>query len=289
MHKSSWLNWFIFLLLSFVWGSSFILMKEGLKALNAWQVASLRILSAGMVLLPFAVKAWKAVPRSKVPVVLLSGFLGTFFPAYLFCIAETRLDSALAGILNALTPLFTLLVGVWVFKNRITASKWAGVWIGLAGLVLLILLGQGKVDFAHAGYAGFILLATACYGFNVNMVNQHLKNIGSMDIAALAFTALILPAALTLWATGFELRPTADTGFYMAVGASVLLGVAGTAISSVLFYVLLKNAGPVLASMVTYGIPFVALFWGWLAGETINIWQIACLGMILAGVYLARK
>lgn len=287
--KSNLFNWVIFILLSFIWGSSFILMKEGMTGLSAYQVASIRILSAGVVLLPFSIQAFKAVPANKRLLVFLSGTLGTFFPAYLFCIAETKLDSSLAGILNALTPLFTLLIGALFFNTRIGWQKWTGVLIGFAGLVLLILAGNKKMSFGYLGYATFILLATLLYGINVNLVSRYLKEIGSRQIATVAFTLLIIPSFIILWGTGYFTSADTSREFIYATGASMVLGIFGTAVASILFYVLLKRAGPVFASMVTYGIPFVALFWGVLAHEQINPIQIGCLCIILAGVYMANK
>ena len=260
-----------------------------MTSLSAYQVASIRILSAGIVLMPFAFQAFKAVPAHKRMLVFLSGLLGTFFPAYLFCIAETKLDSSLAGILNALTPLFTLLIGAVFFNRQIGWLKWAGVLIGFAGLVLLILAGNKKMSFGYLGYASFILLATLLYGINVNLVSKYLKEIGSRQIATVAFTLLIIPSFFILWMTGFFSEASSSKGFIYATGASMVLGIMGTAVASILFYVLLKRAGPVFSSMVTYGIPFVALFWGILANEQINPVQIGCLCIILGGVYLANK
>jgi drug/metabolite transporter (DMT)-like permease len=287
--KINLFNWVIFIVLSFIWGSSFILMKEGMTSLSAYQVASIRILSAGIVLLPFSIQAFKAVPAHKRWLVFLSGILGTFFPAYLFCIAETKLDSSLAGILNALTPLFTLLIGALFFNRQIGWRKWAGVLIGFAGLVFLILAGNKKMSFGYLGYASFILLATLLYGINVNLVSKYLKEIGSRQIATVAFTLLIIPSFFILWLTGFFSGTSFSREFLYATGASMVLGIMGTAVASILFYVLLKRAGPVFSSMVTYGIPFVALFWGVLANEQINPVQIGCLCIILGGVYLANK
>ncbi len=279
----------MFITLSLVWGSSFFLMKEGLRSLDAYQVASLRIASAGIVLLPFLPNSLRRIPRKKIGMVLLSGILGTFLPAYLFCIAETRIDSALAGILNALTPLFTLVVGALFFHSTVPLRKWLGVLIGFAGMVLLMLTGRHAISLGYLGFASFVLLATLFYGINVNLVNRFLHDIASLQIATVAFTFLILPAAGVLWYTGFLAHAGAAPGWGRAVFASVILGVLGTALASVLFYVLLKKAGPVFASMVTYGIPFVAIGWGISAGETVVPMQVACLLVILAGVYLARK
>lgn len=282
-----WINWLIFIVLSLIWGSSFILMKEGMQVLNAWQVASIRILSAGLVLLPVMVRNIRTLPRRDISLVIVSGLLGTFFPAYLFCFAETRLDSAVAGILNALTPLFTILIGVGFFQLKLSWQKWLGVLTGLAGLVILLSAGR-SVDTRNLHFALFIIIATICYGLNVNMVSRYLKHIPSLVLAAFAFSSLIIPSAIILFVSGYG-NTAAQDGFLYSTLASAVLGVFGTAVASVLFYMLMKRSGPVFASMVTYGIPFVALFWGFLAGESIGMIQILCLLIILAGVYLANQ
>jgi drug/metabolite transporter (DMT)-like permease len=281
-------KWSIFIILSVIWGSSFKLMKFGMEALSPYQVASLRMISAGVILLPFAVTALRRIPNDKMPLILLSGLLGSFFPAYLFCIAETRIDSSLAGILNALTPLFTVLVGVGFFKINVTRQKYIGVIIGFVGLSLLF-IARGNITFSYLSYASLVLLATLFYGINVNMIGSYMNRIGSMNIASLAFGFLIIPSTIILWYTGFFSYDLKNEGIIAATIASIVLGVFGTAIASVLFYVLVKRAGGLFASTVTYGIPFVAVFWGLLSGEYITLLQVGCLAIILLGVYLANK
>lgn len=282
------INWGIFIALSVIWGSSFILMKEGMHALSAYQVASIRILSAGLVLTPFALKALKQVPRNKWLLVILSGLLGNFFPAYLFCIAETEIDSSLAGILNALTPMFTILVGISFFQLKASNTKILGVIIGFIGLCLLMLSGK-EVSFNNLSYAGLVLLATLFYGINVNMVGRYMKEVGSLNIASLAFVFLIIPSSIILYITGYLDMSLLDNTVLKATGASFVLGVLGTAFASIIFYMLVKRAGTLFASMVTYGIPFIAVFWGMLDGEQITLLQVGCLGVILCGVYLVNK
>lgn len=287
-NSQNWFNWVLFIVLSIIWGSSFILMKEGMKSLSAYQVASIRILSAGAILIPIAVKNLAKVSRADLPYAVLSGLLGSFFPAYLFCIAETKLDSSIAGILNALTPLFTVILGVLFFGLKPSGWKWVGIIMGLAGLVLLIISGSRDISFANISYAGFILLATILYGLNVNMVSKRLSHLPSTTLAAVAFSSLTLPALLILVFTGYFSGPK-DGAYLYSTGASAILGIFGTAIASILFYMLMKRAGALFASMVTYGIPFVALFWGYLAGELITTAQFLCLAIILGGVYIARR
>jgi drug/metabolite transporter (DMT)-like permease len=281
------LNWLLFLALSFIWGSSFILMKEGMIALTPYQVAAIRMLTAGIVLLPIAIKRRKQFP-SNYGLIILSGLLGSFIPAFLFCIAETRVDSALAGILNALTPICVIIVGSLIFHQKNSRNQVAGVLIGFAGL-LVLLLSSGKIDLTYISYALLLVLATLNYGFNVNMVNRKLLHIPSINIAAFAFTALIFPSVVVLWLTGFFSLSFSSSNVPWSIGASAILGIGGTAIATILFYMLLKKAGPIFSTMVTYGIPFVAIFWGWLAGEAITLLQVICLIVILAGVFVSRR
>jgi len=287
--RNTVVNWVLFIVLSLIWGSSFVLMKLGIEDLNAYEVASLRILSAGAVLLPFALKAIKAIPKEKIWYVILSGLLGSFFPAYLFCIAETRIDSSLAGILNALTPLFTVVLGVSFFHLKASRNKWVGIVVGFIGLLLLPFASSKGIVLKDFSYSLFCLLATILYGINVNMVGTHLKTVNSINIAALAFVFLMIPSSITLYFAGYFDRDLGNANIIKATAASAILGVMGTAVASIMFYMLLKRAGALFASTVTYGIPFVAILWGVFYGETITIMQIGCLGIILFGVYLANR
>lgn len=259
-----------------------------MTSLTPYQVASLRMLSAGMVLIPFARKALLQIPKNKLVLVILSGLLGSFFPAYLFCMAETKIDSSLAGMLNALTPLFTILIGISFFQLKAEFRKIVGVAIGFAGLTLLV-SPQLTEGFHHFSYSLFVLIATVFYGINVNIVGRHMKGIGSLNIASLAFVFLIIPSIIILYFTGYFSLPLIEKPLLMATTASFVLGILGTAVGSILFYMLVKRAGAIFASTVTYGIPFIAVLWGVLYGEIVTLFEIGCLSIILAGVYLVNK
>lgn len=282
-------NWILFVLLSFIWGSSFILMKQGLVSLSAYQVASIRIISSGIVLLPVAAMSFRYIPPKKLIIVFLSGALGSLIPAYLFCLAEQEVDSALAGVLNSLTPIFVIIAGAVFFSAQTTSNKVAGIFIAFTGSVLLFFfqprLGQGN----NLLYISYIVLATALYGYNVNMVHKHLKDIPSLRIAAVAMMLNSIPALIVLFLTGYFSQNFMAKGILISTGYAAILGIFGTAIATVLFYMLLKRAGSVFASMVTYGIPIVAIFWGIIYGEEIG-WK-QCLGMavILTGVWVANR
>ena len=259
-----------------------------MNVLSPYQVASIRIMSAGIVLLPFAIKAFKHIPAQKRGLVILSGLLGSFFPAYLFCIAETKIDSALAGILNALTPLFVIITGIGFFQLKVKMNQIVGIIIGFMGLALLVAAGS-NISLQYIGFSLLVLLATLFYGINVNMVGKHMQGIGSLEIASMAFIFLIFPCALILQFTGFFALPLYEQSYLQSTLASATLGVFGTAIASILFYMLVKRAGALFASTVTYGIPFVAIGWGIWDGEHVNLQQVVCLSIILVGVYLVNK
>lgn len=285
-------NWGIFILLSIIWGSSFLLMKIGMQAgrvqLSPYQVASLRMIFSGIVLVPFAFQALKKIPKNKLGLVIFSGMIGNFIPAYLFCIAETKIDSALAGILNSLTPLFTIVVGMLVFKISIDSKKIGGILLGLAGLCISVVAGK-TLHFENISYSIFILFATICYGFNVNLVGKHMQNISALNIASVAFSFSIIPAAFILIWTGYFEYDFSNPALLNATLASGVLGVINTSIASILFYVLVKRSGILFASTVTYAIPFVSLAMGLLNHEAIHPMRILGLAIILGGVYIVNK
>lgn len=285
---TKWTNWLVFALLSVVWGSSFILMKEGLKAFTPYQVASLRMASAGLVLLPFAYKAFQKIPTQKMGLIVLSGILGNFIPAYLFCIAETQIDSSLAGILNSLTPMFTILVGVVFFKVQTNWVKITGLVIGFVALSFLLAAGK-EVSLHNLSYASLVLLATLFYGINVNLVGRYMQNMGALNIASIAFAFLILPSILVLYITGYFHNDFSNRLVLHSLAASSILGIVGTSIATILFYFLVKRAGILFGSLVTYGIPVIAVAWGLADGESLSFGQVICLGFILLGVYIVNR
>jgi drug/metabolite transporter (DMT)-like permease len=293
-NKKNWVSWILFLLLSVIWGSSFILMKLGMyndsgnAVLSPYQVAAIRLLSAGIVLIPFALKSFARIPKSKWGMVILSGLIGSFIPAFLFCIAETKIDSALAGALNALTPVFAVIIGVVFYKTTVPKKKLLGIFIALLGCFFLLFTKKVKST-DNTWFAGFVLLATILYGMNVNIVRHKLQEIGSLNIATVAFVALIIPSLFVLIITGYFNLPLSEPAYIKASFASALLGIGGTAIASIFFYMLVKRAGALFASMVTYGIPFIAILWGIIYGEHITMLQMVSLAIILIGVYLANK
>lgn len=283
-------NWIIFIFLSVVWGSSFILMKVGLQGLTSLQVAAIRISSGGLFFLPLTLKYIRQIPRKEILLVFLSGTIGNLIPALLFCLAEEGIDSALTGTLNSLTPVFVIITGTLFFRTKTSVDKIIGIGIALFGSVLLFMSnGSLQQQSKEISFALFVVLATLLYGFNVNFVGRRLHHLGSLKIASVALSLNGILAFIVLVATGYFSLPLSNEAILMSTGASVLLGVLGTAIATALFYVLVKRAGAIFATMVTYGMPFVAIAWGIYFDEQFGWKQVGCLLVILVGVYLANK
>jgi drug/metabolite transporter (DMT)-like permease len=264
-------------------------MKASKDELTWAQIASLRIFSAGVVMLPFALFHFSKIPLKKMPLVILSAICGNLLPAYLFAGAIAKnIDSSLAGILNSLTPICVVITGISFFRSSIQRKKMLGVIIGFIGLVLLTIIGK-EISFDNFQYTLWILFATILYGFNINIVGHYLNDVNPIHLAVVSIAAMIIPTGIVLWQQDFLQLPFDDDATLLSVINSIMLGIAGTAIATALFYVLVKKAGGLFASLVTYGIPFVALGWGFIFGENITLVQIGCLGIILFGVYLANK
>ena len=219
----------------------------------------------------------------------MSGVLGSLLPAYLFCVAEMGIDGALAGTLNSLTPIFVIITGALFFSSKTSANKILGILIAFTGSILLLISKGHMQESQNLVYVSYVVLATILYGFNVNMVYKYLKDIGSLQIAAIALTLNAIPALAVLYFTGYFNLPLTSSGILYSTGHAALLGILGTALASVIFYKLVKSAGAVFASMVTYGIPIIANIWGIIYGEEVGWKQFACLVLILLGVYIANR
>jgi len=262
MQKKILINWLLFVVLTIIWGSSFILMKHSKEELSASQIAALRIFSGGIVLVPLAVVHLPRIPSTKILIIILSGVTGNLLPAFLFASAISKnTDSSLAAILNSFTPIFVVLIAIVIFRDKIKLQKIAGIIIGFVGLSLLFVLWKG-VSFENFKYALLILFATVLYGVNINMVGHFLKDVPPLYIATISLTFMIIPTTWVLWQQNFLQLAFDETAVQWAIVETAILGVVGSAIATVLFYILIKRAGGIFAALVTYGVPFVGILWG---------------------------
>jgi drug/metabolite transporter (DMT)-like permease len=283
-------KWLILIVLSIIWGSSFILIKKGLIGLSPLQLGSLRIVFSALFIFIFGFHTLKTIPKDKWKWLIISGFVGTFFPAFLFAFAETEIDSSIASILNSLVPLNTILLGFAVFNIASTKRQITGVLIGFVGTALLIGSGAQLNPDQNYLYAGLVLISAVLYGINVNIIKRYLQDVKAISIAFGNFAAIIIPALIVLVCTDFFSNETFQNPLVItSIGYIIILSAFGTALAKVLFNKLVQMATPVFASSVTYLMPVVAVFWGFLDGEGFSVWQTLATLLILIGVYLANR
>jgi drug/metabolite transporter (DMT)-like permease len=288
--NNSLVSWTILLPLVLVWGSSFILIKKSLLYFTAVEVGILRISITTLFLLPVALKTFKKIDKKHRNYLIISGTIGSFIPAFMFAIAQTGINSLLAGILNSLTPLFTLLLGLTFFKLKATWYNALGVFIGLVGATGLIYVSGGDQGFAfNIKYASLVLIATICYAFNVNFIKTYLKHIDSLTITALTFFYIGIPSlAYVLFFSDIPAKLYSDTDNLAGFGYISILAIAGTGIALIAFNKLIKISSPVFASSVTYLIPVIAIIWGIIDGELFKPLYIIWFALILVGVLLVN-
>jgi len=285
---SKQLKWVYLIVLSLIWGSSFILIKKGLVGLSAMQLGSLRIIFAAIFLLIIGSKSLPVIPKNKWKYIALTALLGTFIPAYLFAIAETQIDSSITAILNSLTPLNTLILGAIIFGINFKKSQIWGVFIGFLGSLLLVFNGALNHPDQNYYYAILVIIASLCYAINVNIIKKHLSDLSPLSITTGNFMILLLPASAILFFSGFIEVISIDKVQH-SVLFIMILGVVGTGIANVLFFKLIQMSSPVFATSVTYLIPIVAFFWGLLDNEMLTPVQFFGAFVILIGVYLSAR
>jgi drug/metabolite transporter (DMT)-like permease len=247
------------------------------------------VLSA-LIIFAFGYKSLNGLKKPQWKWLALSGFLGSFFPSFLFAYAETEVDSTITSILNALVPLNTLILGFVLFKIKSNRFQVLGVFLGFIGAVLLILEGAALNPTHNYTYTGLIILATLMYAANVNIIKRHLNEVPPLAIAMANFVAIFIPAfGVLIFSGGLSHETLSSPAFLPALGCVFLLSLFGTALAKILFNTLIQISNPVFASSVTYLMPLVALFWGIIDAEIFNAFQGVAALIILSGIYLANK
>lgn len=283
-------KWAYLFTLAIVWGSSFILIKKGLVGLTPLQLGSLRTVISSLFIFMIGYKSLKTILNPQWKWVILSGFIGTFLPAFLFAFAETEVDSGIVSILNALVPLNATLIGLAIFKIASTKTQIFGVILGFIGASMLIFNSMELNPDQNYLYAGFVVLATVMYGFNVNIIKHYLQEVKPIAIATGNFIAIVIPALIVLIFSEFFTAQTFEQqSIYSSIGFVAILAVFGTVMAKIIFNNLIQISSPVFASSVTYLMPLVALLWGLFDGELFGLDQGLASLLILGGIYLANK
>lgn len=284
--------WGFLIILALVWGSSFILIKRGLEIYSPGEVGALRIVFAGMVLLPLSLPRLKGLKKRQVKNLIIVGLVGSFIPAFLFAKAQTQLSSSLTGVFNAMTPLFVVIIGALFFKSRITRRNAIGLVIAFIGVVILLMVKEGGLGNFNEinAYALLVLLACACYGLNLNIIKYRFVELKPVAITAISLS-IVLPLALIFLftSTQFSFKILHVEGAVQAAGYIAILGIVGTALALILFNVMVKVATPVFASSVTYLIPVVAIMWGLLDGEVLLPGHYFGIIAVIFGVWVGNR
>ncbi len=288
-HKESLLSWILIIILSIIWGSSFILIKKGLEVFSPAQVGALRMSFAFLALLPYAMINLKKLQFKRWKIIFIIGFLGNLIPAYLFALAETELKSSLTGILNALTPLFTLIISFSFFKNKIKFLQIIGLFIAFVGSIgLSFVTDNGDLGNMNL-FVWFVVLATLFYSLSLNLIKQYFNDTKAILLTSLSLFSIGPIALVILFSTDFIYRIKTVPGAVESLLYISILGLIGTAFALILYNKLIRITTAVVASSVTYLIPFVAVIWGLIDGESLYPLHYTGMAITIIGVYIVNK
>ncbi|MBU4538756.1 MAG: DMT family transporter [Weeksellaceae bacterium] len=282
-------KWVLLVVLSVIWGSSFILIKKSLEHFNPYEVGALRVLIAGIILLPFAIINIKKFPKQHLKWLILAAVTGNFIPMFLFPIAETKVSSSIAGIINSMMPIFVIIVGALLWKFQTTKRQIVGVVISFTGACILAFSGGEGGEFKLIPIL-LLLFATLMYAISTTTVKSRLSDIPAKILSAFVFSfVLILPSMIALVFAGFFNNLEVNSSLWEGLGFVSLLSVFGTGLAMMLNYRLLSVSTPLFASTVTLLMPIVAIVWGLLDGEKLTLMQGFGGVIILAGLIFLRQ
>lgn len=282
-------RWVVFIILSLTWGSSFILVKKSLVAFSPYEIGAIRVAVSGLILGVIGFPAIFKMPRKTLFWVVIAGFFGNFLPMFLFPIAQQKVSSSLAGILDALFPMFVLAFGFILFRIKSTWTQVLGAVIGFLGAASLIYFSEVNTDSSQFWYAMIVVLAGASYGINAVVIKEKIPDLSSLKLTAAVFTFWSIPSLIILYFTGIFQNFQMTSEVSEAMGYLGFLTIFGTAIAMALYYKLIQNTSAVFASSVSYALPVVAVIWGILDGEKFTYWYLIGGVLIAIGIYLIRE
>lgn len=282
-------KWFYLAVLSFIWGSSFILIKKGLVGLTAIELGSIRIIISAFVLVPFTFNRLKEITFKQWKWIIISAFVGSFFPAFLFAFAEQEIDSSVASILNSIVPLNTIIIGLVLFGIKSTKRQIIGVLLGFFGAYQLIISGINLNPDQNYFYSGLVIICSFLYAFNVNIIKKYLQELSAVAIATGHFIVILIPAIIVLLISDFNFEKLQSSQTQTSLFYVTLLAIFGTTLAKILFNKLINISSAVFASSVTYSMLIVSIFWGVMDGENFSINQLFATIIIVIGILLTNK
>ncbi|MDQ7917407.1 DMT family transporter [Mesonia sp. MT50] len=281
-------KWFLLIIMAITWGSSFILIKKSLTVFSPYEIGAFRVGLSGIILSFIGIPALLKMKMRDALWIAAAGFFGNFLPMFLFPIAQTKVSSSLAGIINSLEPIFVLVLGFMLFGIKSKFTQIIGAIIGFFGAVTLLYFSEMNTEETQLGYTLLMVLASASYAVSALIIKLKLQEVKSIHISSSVFSIWMIPSFFILIFSGFFSTPINDQSIE-ALGYMGVLSIFGTAIGIALFYKLIQDTSAVFASTVSYLLPIVAVIWGVLDGEKFNFWYLIGAVLILIGIYLIRE
>jgi drug/metabolite transporter (DMT)-like permease len=287
--RRGWLPYLALASIALIWGASFLFIKVAVQDMSPTVLVLIRSASGAVALAALMIVMRRNLvvdPRRRLIPFAVMAITAGVIPWVSIAWGEERISSGLASILNATTPLWAAILVYWVIPSeRPSAINYAGVLIGLAGVVILVL-----PDITASGVRGdligavAVLFASLSYAVSALYQRRKLRgvNVFEANLGQLAFTALfMLPFAVpSVPGAHFELK---------SIAAVLALGIAGSGIAGVLYYYVLNSMGPVRGSGVTLLVPVTAVFWGaTLLHEPVSLPIVVGMVVILAGIVLTN-
>ncbi len=277
------LDWALFLSVSLIWGSSFLLMDIGLDAFAPGVITWLRV-ALGAAVLNLSPRARvKIATADRLRLVVLS-FVWVAIPFTLFPLAQQHIDSAVAGMLNGAMPLFAGTVAALMLRRLPRRPQLAGLVVGFAGVVAISLPTVGEGSSEALGVV-LVLVATLCYGFAVNIAAPVQQRYGSMPLMAKML------ALAAVWTAPFAVVDLSESDFAWGPFVAIAIaGVVGTGIAFVIMATLVGRVGSTRASFITYLIPVVALALGVVfRGDRVTSLALVGVALVIVGAILASR
>jgi drug/metabolite transporter (DMT)-like permease len=281
--RTDWWTPLELLMLGAIWGGSFLFMRIAAPQFGPFALVEVRIVLGALILLPFLWRARALLDAKRIAQFAIVGALNSAIPFSLFAWGAERAPAGVGAIANSLTVLFTALVALLVYGERVSLRRALAMIVGFVGVVVLM---SGKVagsDVFSAALAG--TAASACYGFAANFTKRWFA--GVPPLAAVAGTLgcaaiLLAPFALASW--------PAQSPSNASWGSAIALGVLCTGIAYAFFFRLIQRVGAARATTCTYLVPLFGVFWGWLLlAETPTATMLVAGTMILGSVIASQR
>ncbi len=283
-------KYFLLIFIALIWGSSFILIKKILPVFDPYQIGAFRGGLSGLLLSFIGWPALKRMSRKDIFWVALSGLFGNFLVVFIFPIAQQGVSSSLAGIINALDPIFTLILGAMLFGIRNKAIQYAGAVIGFIGAIILVYSSNSGTGESHLYYTILLVIGSALYAIAALIIEKKLPHIKSTDISTGIYTIWMVPSLLILGFSGFFTDiDYSHNETVVALGYLVFLTVISTTLVMFLFFKLVQDTSAVFVSTISLLLPVVAVIWGILDKEKFTVWYAIGGLLILLSVYLIRE